>query len=1240
MQEDFIMYKDIVYLEPSQSWTRLGQLYQTADDHDMLTIRLITDTIKYVVLASRDGTDVRIPYDEVNKPELSDAFVWQSTDKSLWVGLESYRFLSTKAISPAIALCQRIGINVSDLLNILEAMGYDVTHLPKDIFNQSTLQSLRIHIDHFFTDYQRHKYILKKYDAFAKELLESGTSVPMVWNRYDHVGIVTSYIGDRGFGFIESPEHSKIFFHINSVKDKQVLKESTVVGFKLKNSPRGLNAVTVTPLHNEPIDYRWLYKYACTLKRSPLKKTLFHILPSGFFAEMLSDTFEYMLDGQTSVLEFENEWQYIKEYIETDKLKNYLIDFTNIITETIEDIDIQGFILSNWLPIGGKALFESLFLSQPPKMAMNIEVIRYVHTHHLPWLNSEIGVALQKEIYPNLTSEDHTQLFKYATELTDSYLRSLLLRILPISFYSELLTLKFQSVLANELNINEYCKIWLLAKGFFEKDALAQCINEISNLITQTITDNEIQDFIITHWVPVGGQKLFESLLLAEPPKLPMSIEVELDVYANSRPWLNDEARLSLQAQLYSKFTAEDRIRLYIAGHFTSVSYQDILECDVSYNNRDLRKFVKSTGLTIEEKVALLDNNLIENPDENNYKDVVSIGEDELTEYGIQLLRQNWKQINSNNGLHFLLWRLGENPNTPYEYLQTQWLNGECFDELDVWKAEDKFDADILIKNLWENVLKFKSIQNARDFSVLTRHLIAIYNLDKTFISKNNSAVDNNITPFIAIALWLDCNVDSLILDDFKRVLVYLEPARQIKAIRKLFYFKKIDKIHFEVPDLKDIVRIDEDIYNLNLNQNPNVFLDISIAIVVSLLASLREKGTYFGQSELITIALKNITGDRTKKFAVKDLFEECRGRTDCKTSIKGKVTKGKNEAGQDCFVLNFSYDPGLVAAVKSAFTQRTYSKTDKTWIVPGHLEKEVLGFAQKHGFILKLSDEETNIPVSAMYLELKDTPQGILFCEGKKSRLNDTKFNIPYWWCLNQKCFKNCETLHTPEQWEQFTLLDFLSILGYNISDSSKQESIDKDKYYQFIGTINRFNTLMEHMYCNDCNEILSPSRSSNFAHYRVTQFHCTNPTCLEHGNDIYLHHCMNGRCANIIDSRLSQKCPNGWYICDNTECGCCCSHEQYERQLAKPRDPSLALRDAVANKIGHLERAMHYCYKCGDLMREGDDDTFKCEPCGVEYNLKKNFFKRPHRNWKQTSNESPPPSPNSDSFFPDKEY
>ncbi|MBP6234870.1 MAG: hypothetical protein KA270_00970 [Saprospiraceae bacterium] len=113
---------------------------------------------------------------------------------------------------------------------------------------------------------------------------------------------------------------------------------------------------------------------------------------------------------------------------------------------------------------------------------------------------------------------------------------------------------------------------------------------------------------------------------------------------------------------------------------------------------------------------------------------------------------------------------------------------------------------------------------------------------------------------------------------------------------------------------------------------------------------------------------------------------------------------------------------------------------------------------------------------------------------------------------------------------------------------------------------------------------------KQGNYAFWGVNNFCCKTEGCSENGKEVYLTHCLNGRCEMEIDSRDSVKCKPeghdqdkcGWYICNY--CHSCCS------------TPTLERRKYVAENINHTTYTCHIeghkdlnqicCNKCGSIL------------------------------------------------------
>lgn len=477
--------------------------------------------------------------------------------------------------------------------------------------------------------------------------------------------------------------------------------------------------------------------------------------------------------------------------------------------------------------------------------------------------------------------------------------------------------------------------------------------------------------------------------------------------------------------------------------------------------------------------------------------------------------------------------------------------------------------------------------------------------------------------PFDKLILWfLEVN-DDFNLSLLQRKFIYFSPSDQVKIIKRLFYLKHQGKISFSISELEGIVRADLDLFLTNEKFNDEFVLDISTSLIIEIIKNYQLQNRFLADSELLKIVLHDIGKERRKKFKVEKYFEECLGRMNAEWDWTSNGTIFKRQNGNETFfVIEFEYDADLVTAVKN-IPGRRYDSNTKKWIVPSSSEEEVLSFGRANRFFFNFgSNNYSNNPHLAN-LKREEVPNGIKYCEGRIANNQDTMLARSFWWCANQKCYQHCETEHlNPENdYNSLTLLDILKILEINVDEDSNYGYFPHGKYYQLISQINRFNRLLEKLYCHECDEILFPVQSSNFAAYTVVRFSCNNSNCGQHGQEVYLNHCLDGKCNCIIDSRISKKCENGLYICNC--CGGCCSHEMLNRRLNNLKTTGgfihQNLVECVNDKKGHKEKNEYFCYKCAGIMTEVIDDInngprfFKCFNCNVEYHPS-SAIQRPH--------------------------
>lgn len=540
--------------------------------------------------------------------------------------------------------------------------------------------------------------------------------------------------------------------------------------------------------------------------------------------------------------------------------------------------------------------------------------------------------------------------------------------------------------------------------------------------------------------------------------------------------------------------------------------------------------------------------------------------------------------------------------------------------------------SDFLFSFLHKQVL----VTNRIIFYKQLNHIKCLLQLNELHLEKIKQ-INND---FYNIILWALDKENVFDFELLKQKFIYFEPDEQVKIIRKLFLLKAKGQFDLTIEKLNELARFDLDLYKTNLKFNPDIPIDISTDVVIKALLSYQQNQRFFVESELLTIILNDLKLDKTRRFRLSNYFENCLGRqtANFNWSREGEIKKVKYGNNQFYFAISFPtgdthwvrnrwghrevYLPNpnfesLKEAVKK-IPGAKWNPSEKHWGIPSRYETEVLNFAQGYRFFLDFEGSNYANNIHLAEFKRENVPNGISFCEGRLANKPHEMFKKEFWWCGGQPCFSKCETIHKTDEWEKYTLLDFCEILGLNTDETNKMgDYILKGHYYQFISLINRFNRLLEKLYCQDCNHILYPSDfgTSHFAAHTVVRFQCRNDDC-SNNDEIYLNHCLNGQCNCIIDSRVSKRCENGLFICNN--CGSCCSHNMLERRLSNLKLAGGYIHDnlvkCVNEKLGHLERGEYFCYKCNSEMIEISNDIFKCSNCNVTYDTTKYKIKRSH--------------------------
>lgn len=297
---------------------------------------------------------------------------------------------------------------------------------------------------------------------------------------------------------------------------------------------------------------------------------------------------------------------------------------------------------------------------------------------------------------------------------------------------------------------------------------------------------------------------------------------------------------------------------------------------------------------------------------------------------------------------------------------------------------------------------------------------------------------------------------------------------------------------------------------------------------------------------------------------------------------IRGTIRVNQKDLSS---ILTLNYDKDskdVISLLKRMISRREYDKERREWFFPAGTMNDVVCFlreATKHKqfFEIELYDKKQNsLPTWRSVVMRHSSDKRFCFCEGKK-------WNYPYlgdcYWCNGHACF--CDGIAMQNSYKNYSLFDIINIIGGN--------SLSQQTMQVVYSAYNRLVDLIEHkhLFCKSCEQTLEPKSEKGYNARRVIWFRCANTQCDQYQKDIYLNHCFQNNCGNIIDSRETMRCSNGFYIC--SECGACCAESQYERKKNAniPLNPYIS--DLIEYRKMHLDggdRPIFFCHKCGKQL------------------------------------------------------
>lgn len=501
-----------------------------------------------------------------------------------------------------------------------------------------------------------------------------------------------------------------------------------------------------------------------------------------------------------------------------------------------------------------------------------------------------------------------------------------------------------------------------------------------------------------------------------------------------------------------------------------------------------------------------------------------------LMQHGIKLFfPTSFEKVNSKLDLLTetrLLRELGHEGTNIYDALTEIFFNNYSLFEQKFKQFKNTINKEFIYKIIYDS----ETLPWDKSFNSIKRFVQLIKNNDSIIDNENAFRLFYNLsTPKIRLYLWLIDLAENFNFEEYKENVWRLEKKDQALFIKKIFYSKSKGLIDFELMHLNQIKVFDIKSFREIKNNEPdkNFYnLDFNVSLLIHLLNSFSNSNEQFFNvpSKIFEYFREYISNSRDISH-IEFFYQKCIGRT---TGIAKKLIDP--ETNEE--IIN--PDTGL----------------------PDY------DYTFKH--------ESHDIPIFHQY------------CDGQTSikPLEGFTENERFSWCAGLPCF-GCaiDSDRIPSNFQDLTIKDFLSILKIPYKPIALAH---------LSGYVNKANLLIDRIQCTSCNSILTPAVTSTTTHHMINMFYCGTKTCSEYKKEIYLNHCLNKYCSNVIDSRLTKKCTHegykdfcGWYICDF--CYSCCSSDTFRRIIEKKK---LQGKKYNCSSIGHDELKVIFCYHCGSTM------------------------------------------------------
>lgn len=470
-------------------------------------------------------------------------------------------------------------------------------------------------------------------------------------------------------------------------------------------------------------------------------------------------------------------------------------------------------------------------------------------------------------------------------------------------------------------------------------------------------------------------------------------------------------------------------------------------------------------------------------------------------------------------------------------------------------------------------------------------------------------------SPNLSAILWAVYFRTATSMTALSDIFAFLPPYVQIRCVKKLFQLIAQRRIKHSA----------ESLYNLITKGGNRICLPLEVTFAY---LKSREKNPLNTLDNRIMLKLLNDREDHAEWIGIRQLVTECYGRwlpveladdsSNWKRNkyINGIIYKEQNKILK-VFVPNRMIDQyGSLTDYNNKYFNQIKELINITY-TNGEYQSERTPqgvsyyFDEKYELELFAIARSFNLEYKGLGNELdfeKKEDEADVFCECRLANKVDNSFGLSFYWCGNKPCFRTPIRYMLDDEWEHYTILDFMRILQIPTDYCNKSGKITKFGHYIILSSyLKYFRKFYEHLKCRKCGNLMKPTSGiTNFTTHAVNQFSCINKQCESCGKVVYLNHCFNKqKCNATIDSRDSKTCPNNQYICP--ECGACCSTEIFRLRINNLNMTggyiSPGIINFVQNNLGHWEKKHFFCYKCGKQMELQSDGYYICKECDTKY-------------------------------------